>query len=851
MASFLRCPSCLQNSVDSVQLTCGHEVCRVCFQRLAPPGGTQTFPCPSCGLKVTLQPRSFDIFDTSSLFSNDFSKLVEYSPPADLEKSPDVVNGVLPPTFGGASRFENDHDPLTATRADGKCSLCNSCVVSLSSSTLKQVHSPSDQHSRVVGAPLAGLTNIMGTHQGYTASQQHVTTCKRCQHHNNVTGGSQLSPNTDHMFSMQAINTAKPNQRSTFDVLSSQFPKNTNSFINGALGVFQQAQMSAMSMPLTSRPPFDSNSFAQPYFSRSTSQAPLHSQARNSRVCEKHNKPKQFAYCDDCKMSLCVECRLPDHAGHKLTSLAEALAGANLVFGQAQTSLKSLQEGVEKVQRVIQGVESSAQEVTRRIRATTRSYMATLEERERELLDRCDQIKRRKMHQLQHQLQELQSATAQFASTVTRTQDSLKSGSDVDVLRARDVTATYLQGLHEFRGALTPCVDDVIVYTQPDASLQVHLSQIGSVTEGSGSTGTERAVKGQSSMLSTTSPDNSMRVLSWSATTADVTDSSRDVVDIFNRRNNSATELHSLPQINRIPNSFPSPPTRTGGRNYSGVGTPRLCFGEEGQEEGKLCRPWGVCVTREGLIVVADRSNNRIQVFSSDGRFKFKFGTFGNRNGQLNRPAGVTCDTQDRLVVADKDNHRIQIFTQNGGFVLKFGEKGHKNGQFNYPWDVAVSRSGEILVSDTRNHRLQFFTEQGVFVRKYGFEGVHWKQLDSPRGVAFDDDASRIVVTDFNNHRIVLVTADLSTETFIGCEGTGNGQLMRPQGVAVDAVGNIIVADSRNHRIQIFRPNGTVVTKFGTSGKVKGQMERPSGLCLSREGHILVVDFGNNRIQVF
>lgn len=41
---------------------------------------------------------------------------------------------------------------------------------------------------------------------------------------------------------------------------------------------------------------------------------------------------------------------------------------------------------------------------------------------------------------------------------------------------------------------------------------------------------------------------------------------------------------------------------------------PSVVFGGEGVREGDLCRPWGVCVDQAGRVVVADRSNNRIQV---------------------------------------------------------------------------------------------------------------------------------------------------------------------------------------------------------------------------------------------
>ena len=83
------------------------------------------------------------------------------------------------------------------------------------------------------------------------------------------------------------------------------------------------------------------------------------------------------------------------------------------------------------------------------------------------------------------------------------------------------------------------------------------------------------------------------------------------------------------------------------------------------------------------------------------------FGAEGQGPGQLWRPTGIAVDeVGSRLIVTDKDNHRVVIFTLEGNFVSCFGKKGHQNGEFNYPWGVAVSPDGEIIaVADSRNHR--------------------------------------------------------------------------------------------------------------------------------------------------
>lgn len=133
-------------------------------------------------------------------------------------------------------------------------------------------------------------------------------------------------------------------------------------------------------------------------------------------------------------------------------------------------------------------------------------------------------------------------------------------------------------------------------------------------------------------------------------------------------------------------------------------------------------------------------------------------------DGELDLPAGVTTDRQNRIIVADKDNHRIQVFSSTGRFILKFGGYGRDLGEFQYPWDVTTNSNGHILVTDTRNHRIQMFTSMGHFITKYSFESYYNRHLKShitPRGICFTPDGD-ILVTDFENHRIMKMDGNLT-----------------------------------------------------------------------------------------
>ncbi|XP_055985526.1 E3 ubiquitin-protein ligase TRIM71 [Sorex fumeus] len=591
--------------------------------------------------------------------------------------------------------------------------------------------------------------------------------------------------------------------------------------------------------------------------------------------CQHHDDEVLHLYCDTCSVPICRECTMGRHGGHSFIYLQEALQDSRALtiqlLADAQQGRQALQLSIEQAQTVAEQVEMKAKVVQSEVKAVTARHKKALEERECELLWKVEKIRQVKAKSLYLQVEKLRQNLNKLESTISAVQQVLEEGRALDVLLARDRMLAQVQELKSVRSFLQPQEDDRVMFTPPDQALYLAIKSFGFVSSGAFAPltkatgeGLKRALQGKVASFTVIGYDHdgeprlsggdlmSAVVLGPDGNLfgAEVSDQQNGTYLVSYRPQLEGEHLVSVTLCNQHIENSPFKVLVKSGRSYVGIGLPGLSFASEGDTDGKLCRPWGVSVDKEGYIVVADRSNNRIQVFKPCGAFHHKFGTLGSRPGQFDRPAGVACDASRRIVVADKDNHRIQIFTFEGQFLLKFGEKGTKNGQFNYPWDVAVNSEGKILVSDTRNHRIQLFGPDGVFLNKYGFEGALWKHFDSPRGVTFNHEG-HLVVTDFNNHRLLVIHPDCQSARFLGSEGTGNGQFLRPQGVAVDQEGRIIVADSRNHRVQMFESNGSFLCKFGAQGSGFGQMDRPSGIAITPDGMIVVVDFGNNRILVF
>jgi len=88
--------------------------------------------------------------------------------------------------------------------------------------------------------------------------------------------------------------------------------------------------------------------------------------------------------------------------------------------------------------------------------------------------------------------------------------------------------------------------------------------------------------------------------------------------------------------------------------------------------------PNDVLIAPNGNIFVADthgaqfqneagpNAKSRISIFSSDGTFIKSFGEWGFEDGQFRSPHSLAMDSQGRLFVADRGNNRIQIFDQDG-----------------------------------------------------------------------------------------------------------------------------------------------------------------------------------------
>jgi len=130
-----------------------------------------------------------------------------------------------------------------------------------------------------------------------------------------------------------------------------------------------------------------------------------------------------------------------------------------------------------------------------------------------------------------------------------------------------------------------------------------------------------------------------------------------------------------------------------GGKVLMTIGKP----GMPGNAPGWLSGASSVVVAPNGDIYVGDGhgigTNDRIVKLAKDGALIAAWGKHGAAPGQFDILHGLALDSTGRLYVADRVNNRIQIFSPDGKFIAEWK-------QFGRPSDVAIDNNDIIYVTD-------------------------------------------------------------------------------------------------------------------------------------------------------
>lgn len=145
---------------------------------------------------------------------------------------------------------------------------------------------------------------------------------------------------------------------------------------------------------------------------------------------------------------------------------------------------------------------------------------------------------------------------------------------------------------------------------------------------------------------------------------------------------------------------------------FSPSGKYLLEWGKHGNKQGEFDIPHGITLDSKGNVYVADRQNNRIQVFDSDGIFLKEL----KNNEQVAQLPSVTIDKAQHIVAIDYDFKDTVIYGSTifqydsaDNVAYQFGGIGTNKRTASWYHDIAVDKNGNLYVGDIHSMRVLKF----------------------------------------------------------------------------------------------------------------------------------------------
>lgn len=159
-------------------------------------------------------------------------------------------------------------------------------------------------------------------------------------------------------------------------------------------------------------------------------------------------------------------------------------------------------------------------------------------------------------------------------------------------------------------------------------------------------------------------------------------------------------------------------------------------------------RPTSLAFHPNGDIYVSDGYvNDRVVRYTKDGEYVQHWGKKGTGDSEFDIAHDVTIDRSGRVYVADRTNNRVQIFDAGGKFLGKWTDIGQ-------PWGLYyVGREDAIYICDGLNNRVVKVNLEGQILGVLGGFGKVPGKLDFAHHMAVDS-AGSIYVAEIKNWRV-------------------------------------------------------------------------------------------------
>ena len=576
--------------------------------------------------------------------------------------------------------------------------------------------------------------------------------------------------------------------------------------------------------------------------------------------CNHHNEPIKV-YCETCQELICRDCTVSKrHQNHDYNLVTESYPKhhqeieANLT--KIKTKVADVNTAVTNLITRETEVTKQGEDVKKQIHTQSQLIINLVQQSQRQLVQQVDTAVQQKIQLLTKQREEAEAVLKQLKGCEKFVEQSLKVGSQQQILREKQnmvqVMTTVNQDVKPV--VFQPIEEANITFTSNQTLVDKYegIGEFKSKTFGKSVLVKNACYVGKKSTvtLNLQTQDGAPFSVPLSLVSCELSsaDDSQLISCDINETQSGNYDISFTPRTREKHQLT----IRLGGVNIPGSPF-TLCIipmrGKPVNIISGLNRPYGVVITKNEDIVVAECGANHITILNKEGKKVKSFGTQGTKEGQFHLPRGVAISHDGRILVTD--DHRLQKLTFEGHCVKSVGSSKTGNGplQFDIPRGITVHpTTGQIFIADTGNHRIQVLNKDLTYSHSFGKRGSSPEQFNKPYDVTFDNEGYLYVADYYHHHIKKFTSTGQYISTFSSC-GSNPGQINCPTSIIID--NNLLyVSEYGNHRISIFDTNGCFIHCFGKYGSGKGKFNILCGITVDSLGNLYVSDFGNDRLVV-
>ncbi|KAI6657863.1 hypothetical protein LOD99_605 [Oopsacas minuta] len=252
---------------------------------------------------------------------------------------------------------------------------------------------------------------------------------------------------------------------------------------------------------------------------------------------------------------------------------------------------------------------------------------------------------------------------------------------------------------------------------------------------------------------------------------------------------------------------------------------PILKVCKRGTGNGELINPRGIAVDRaSNELYICDKSNSRIQVLNTEGKYLRSFGT-----DHLKEPYSI-CLSKEEVFVTDQAKESLVKFSLGGQFLKETGSRGYTAGRFKTISGLC-HEAGLIYVCDCNIQRIQIFDSNLNFIKQFGYG-----ELKLPKDITVFSD--RIYILSQNRNSIYCYNRDCILQNNLLLTGQDQ-QITLAVFFTIDKKGNFLITDITANEIRIFSPQGVMKHILGI-----GHLSYLCGIVLDNSNNIICVNYG-------